>query len=176
MQEEIEAFWADARLRVRLARISGCLGPLDLGPAPPIAWSFGGSPEQADELLGLVLSGWKTATASALWDYEFEGEALPEVGSLAIILDGDDHPRALIETTSVQIVPFNEVGLEHIVAEAEGDLSVAHWREVHEWWFRENSSNPTGFTESMPVVLQRFSVVFPPASERPPGGPAPDAR
>ena len=166
MQEEIEAFWADARLRVRLARISGCLGPLDLGPTPPLAWSFGGSPEQADELLDLVLSGWKTATASALWDYEFEGEEVPKVGRLAIILDGDDRPRALIQTTAVEIVPFDQVGPEHVVAEAEGDLSVEHWREVHEWFFRENSSSPRRFAPDMPVVLERFAVIYPSAAER----------
>ncbi len=169
--DEIEAFWADARLRVRLSRISGSSGPLELGPLPPLAWAFGGSPEQADELLDLVLRGLKSATASALWDYEFEGESLPAVGSLAIILDGDGHPRALIETTGVHIVAFNEVGPEHIVAEAEGDLSVRHWREVHEWWFRENSSNPRGFADSMPVVLQRFRVIFPLGSKRDQVGP-----
>lgn len=165
-QAEIESFWADARLRTRLARTAGGAGSLTLGATVPPAWSFGGSPEQADELLDLVLRGLKTATASALWDYEFEGEDLPVVGSMAIILDGDEHPRALIQTTSVEIVPFDEVGPEHVVAEAEGDLSVAHWREVHEWFFRENSSNPRGFQPDMPVVLERFAVVFPTAAER----------
>ena len=40
----------------------------------PDAWAFGATSEQADELLGLVLAGTKTGTASSLWDYEAEGE------------------------------------------------------------------------------------------------------
>lgn len=165
-QAEVDAFWADARLRTRIARPAGSRDSNTLGPEPPPAWAFGGSPEQADELLDLVLRGLKTATASSLWDYEFEGEELPQVGRLAIILDGDERPRALIQTTSVEIVPFDQVGPEHVVAEAEGDLSVAHWREVHEWFFRENSSSPRGFSPDMPVVLERFAVIFPTAAER----------
>ncbi|WP_219106044.1 ASCH domain-containing protein [Austwickia sp. TVS 96-490-7B] len=167
-QADIEAFWADARLRTRLSRPAGSLENQTLGPTPPLAWAFGGvgAPEQADELLGLVLRGLKTATASSLWDYEYEGEALPEVGRLSIVLDGEGMPRALIQTTSVDIVPFDQVGPEHVVAEAEGDLSVEHWREVHEWFFRENSSNPRGFQPDMPVVLERFAVIYPTAAER----------
>lgn len=165
-QAEVDAFWADARLRTRLSRPAGSTDSLILGPTPPPAWAFGGSPEQADELLDLVLRGVKTATASSLWDYEHEGEELPEVGALTIILDGDDMPRALIQTTSVTIVPFDQVGPEHAEAEAEGDLSVAHWREVHEWFFRENSSSPRSFEPDMPVVLQRFAVIYPSASDR----------
>ena len=49
---------------------------------PPPAWSFGGTPEEADDLLELVLSGRKTATASAKWDYDAEDEPLPAVGAL----------------------------------------------------------------------------------------------
>ncbi|WP_074788479.1 ASCH domain-containing protein [Austwickia chelonae] len=168
VQADIDAFWAHARLRTRLSRPAGSSGEMALGPVPPVAWAFGarGAPEQADELLDLVLRGLKTATASALWDYEFEGESLPEVGRLAIILDGDQQPRALIQTTAVDIVPFDEVGPEHVAAEAEGDLSVEHWREVHEWFFRENLSNPQGFRSDMPVVLERFTVIYPTPGQR----------
>ncbi|MCA0438048.1 MAG: ASCH domain-containing protein [Austwickia sp.] len=165
-QAEVDAFWADARLRTRVARPAGSTDVHTLGPTPPPAWAFGGSPEQADELLDLVLRGLKTATASSLWDYEHEGEDLPQVGELTIILNGDDMPGALIQTTSVEIVPFDQVGPEHVVAEAEGDLSVEHWREVHEWFFRENSSSPQRFRPDMPVVLQRFAVIYPSAGER----------
>lgn len=165
-QANIDAFWDDARLRTRLSRPVGSSDMAVTGSTAPPAWAFGGSPEQADELLDLVLRGLKSATASSLWDYEFEAEALPTVGRLTIILDGDGMPRALIQTTSVQIVPFDQVGPEHVVAEAEGDLSVQHWREVHEWFFRENSSSPKGFRPDMPVVLERFAVIYPTAAER----------
>ncbi len=125
---------------------------------PPPAWAFGGSSEEADELLQLVLEGTKTATASALWDYEAEGEALPEVGSLSILLDGQGHPRALINTTAVAVAPFDEVDEEHARLEGEGDRSLGHWRAAHERFFSQVSSR--GFEPDMPVVLERFAVIY----------------
>ena len=105
----VEAFWDLARFHANLNSAPTYFGPTTLEVVPPPAWAFGDSAEEADELLQLVLDGTKTATASALWDYEAEGEALPEVGSLSILLDGRGHPRALINTTDVEVVPFDEV-------------------------------------------------------------------
>ena len=154
----VEAFWELARFHARLNVAPSYFGPTTLEVVPPPAWSFGATPEQADELLALVLAGTKTATASALW--EFEGEPLPEVGTLGIILDGRGHPRALIETTAVATVPFDQVDEEHAHLEGEGDRSLAHWREVHERFFTEPAAHDRGFTPDMPVVLERFRVVF----------------
>ena len=60
----------------------------ELPEQEPEAWAFGADPTQADALLGLVLSGIKTATASSLWDYEYAGDRVPESGELSIILNG----------------------------------------------------------------------------------------
>ena len=84
-QTDVEAFWQLARFHANLNSAPTYFGPTTLEVVPPPAWAFGGSAEEADELLQLVLEGTKTATASALWDYEAEGEALPEVGSLSIL-------------------------------------------------------------------------------------------
>ena len=156
----VEAFWELARFHARLNVAPSYFGPTTLEVVPPPAWSFGATPEQADELLALVLNGTKTATASAGWDYEAEGESLPQAGTLGIILDGRGHPRALIETTAVETVPFDEVDEEHAFLEGEGDRSLAHWREVHKRFFTENAGHDRGFTPDMPVVLERFRVVF----------------
>ena len=127
---------------------------------PPPSWSFGATEQQADDLLALVLDGTKTATAGALWDYEADNEPLPEPGSLSIILDGRGHPRALIECTAIEVVPFNEVDAEHARLEGEGDLSLEFWREVHERFFTEIATHDNGFQPDMPVVCERFRVVY----------------
>ena len=158
--DPIEAFWAVARRRARLAVMPGYFGPTPLESVPPPAWSFGATPEQADELLGLVLDGTKTATASSLWDYEAEGEELPRAGALGIVLDGSGLPRALVETTAVEVRPFDEVDAEHARLEGEGDRSLAHWREVHRRFFTEHHSHDRGFSTTMPVVLERFAVRY----------------
>jgi uncharacterized protein YhfF len=154
----VEAFWELARFHANLNSAPTYFGPTTLEVVPPPAWAFGASAEEADELLRLVLEGTKTATASALWDFEAEGEALPEVGSLSILLDGSGHPRALVNTTAVAVVPFDEVGEEHARLEGEGDRSLAHWRDAHERFFGQVSSR--GFEPDMPVVLERFEVVY----------------
>jgi uncharacterized protein YhfF len=154
----IEAFWELARFHANLNSAPTYFGPTTLEVVPPPAWAFGDSTVEADELLRLVLDGTKTATASALWDYEVEGEALPEVGSLSILLDGRGHPRALITTTDVEVVPFDEVDDEHAHLEGEGDRTLDHWRAAHERFFRRTSRR--GFEPDMPVVLERFQVVY----------------
>lgn len=157
--DEVEAFWRAAVRHARFEGIPGYLPGSPLGLVPPPSWSFGALPDQADELLALVLAGTKTATASALWDYESEQEPLPEVGSLGIVLDSQGHPRALLATTHVDVVPFDQVSAEHAHLEGEGDRSLEHWREVHEWFFREHRSHDREFSSDMPVVCERFTVL-----------------
>ncbi|MCE1178300.1 MAG: ASCH domain-containing protein [Micrococcales bacterium] len=159
-QHEIDAFWGDARVRGHLNRTGFYTGPTVHESLQPPAWSFGATPEQADGLLALVLDGTKTATAGALWDYEAEDEALPERGDLSIILDGAGHPRALIRVTDVQVLPFDQVPAEHAWLEGEDDRSLESWRRIHEGFFREHASHEREFSADMPVVLERFEVLY----------------
>ena len=156
----VEAFWDLAKFHAKLNNAPTYFGPTTLEVLPPPAWSFGANEQQADDLLSLVLDGTKTATAGALWDFESENEPLPEPGSLSIILDGRGHPRALIECTAIDVVPFDQVDEEHALLEGEGDLSLEHWRGVHERFFTEVATHEHGFQQDMPVVLERFRVVY----------------
>ena len=146
----VAAFWEVARVRAKLNPTGYYTGERPEGLLPPPAWAFGATPDEADALLALVLSGDKTATADALWDYEAEGEDLPEPGALAIVT----------ATTRVDVVPFDEVSAEHAFLEGEGDRSLATWRQVHERFFTESAVHDRGFRSDMPVVLQRFTVLY----------------
>ena len=172
-QDEIDAFWEDAKVRAGLNPARSFAGPNVADSVPPPAWSFGAGPQEADELLGLVLAGRKTATASSAWDYEVAGEDPPTSGELSIVLDGAGHPRALIRTVEVRIVPFAEVDAAHAYAEGEGDRSLDHWRAVHRSFFTEHAEHDRFadgvFDERMPVVLERFEVLVPVALR--PGSP-----
>jgi len=156
----IARFWEAARADQSKRKLHPFGFPEGGSPLPPPAWSFGGTPGQAEELLDLVLAGVKTATASALWDYEIEGEPLPEVGQLDIVLDGSGRPRALLRTTDVTVCPFEEVSADHARREGEGDLSLAYWRHVHQDFFTRYTSHGRDFSMQMPVVLQTFEVLF----------------
>ncbi len=155
-ESEVENYWIRARSQAKLTALPGYLPQNTIELVPPPAWSFGGTPAQADELLALVLDGHKTATASALRDYEAAEESLPVAGALGIVLDGAGHPRALIETTEVSVMPFDQVSAEHAHAEGEGDRSLAGWRAAHEAFF---SADGAAVTLDMPVVLERFRVL-----------------
>lgn len=146
----ITAFWDRARQTLT-----------DVTETEPEAWAFGATVAHADGLLALVLDGTKTGTASSVWDYEATGDALPQVGEYSIILDGQGVPRALIRTTSLHVVPFDEVDEEHAFAEGESDRTLAAWREIHERFWTNHSENPRGFEPDMPVLCERFEVAFP---------------
>ena len=75
-----------------------------------IRFSFGDSPALADELLGLVLAGKKTATCGTLSQFGPGGEPMPQVGRRDILLDGAGRPAAVIETTEVTVKALRRGG------------------------------------------------------------------
>lgn len=156
---EILAFWELARSSAGMARLGVVTGTTVSESVPPPAWSFGDNPALADDLLMAVLTGEKTATSSALWEYEETGEAVPRVGELSILLDGAGHPRALIRTTSVEIVAFEDVDADFAHAEGEDDRSLESWRVEHEKYFRRVLSRE--FAPDMPLVCERFELRYP---------------
>jgi len=123
--------------------------------AGAVQFAFGDSPELADELLSLVLSGTKTATCGALRDYTPGGEALPQVGRQDIVLDGSGRPAAVIETVEVTVRRFEDVDAEFAFEEGEDDRSLTSWRREHEKYFRRNG----GFSPDMELVCERFRLV-----------------
>ncbi len=115
----------------------------------------------ANELGELVIAGKKRATASLLWSYEVEGKRLPEPGYLSVVTTWQGEPLCLIETTRIDIVPFNEVSEAFAATEGEGDGSLRHWREVHTSYFaRECERLCMKSDADMVVVCEFFEVVY----------------
>ncbi|MGW2094123.1 ASCH domain-containing protein [Promicromonospora sukumoe] len=158
---EVLDFWAATRQYAGMAKASVVVGHTVSETVPPQAWSFGDEPELAESLLSAVLAGDKTATSSALWDYDDEGAPLPVVGELSILLDGDRHPRALIRTTSVETTTFDEVDDDFAAAEGEDDRTLESWRAGHEAYFRRTLGEGREFSEDMPIVCERFELLYP---------------
>jgi uncharacterized protein YhfF len=155
MNERIEQFW-----KAYLATL-----PAD----SPIrnesydAESWGDNPQLADELSTLIMAGTKTATCSALWEWEAEGETIPTVGYKSILLNGAREPLAVLETTEVLLCAYQEVDAAFARDEGEGDLSLLYWREAH-WRFFSRTlpkirKEPT---PEMPLVCERFRVIYKP--------------
>lgn len=165
--EEILTFWEVARVRAGVVRLVSVTGPDVHGSLVPPVWSFGDNPRLADELLGLVLDGVKTGTSTALVELELADEPLPVQGDLSIVLDGQGRPGALIRTTEVATVPFGEVDAAFAAAEGEDDRSLESWRVEHEkYWRRVLEPLGEEFAVHMPVVTERFELLYPRPSDR----------
>lgn len=140
-----------------------------LPPGTPLpervdTWHFCDTEPCANELGELCRAGVKTATASLLWSFEpyQPGEEVPTPGQLNIITDWSGNPLCIIQTDWVAVMPFNEVDAEQAWQEGEGDRSLGYWREVH-WRFfsRECAALGRQPEEEMPVVCERFHLVYP---------------
>lgn len=154
IETSVAAFW-------REFMESGVYPPDKMPNARPEAWSFGDSREMAEQLGRLVYEGDKTATCGALWEYAHDGEALPKVGEVEILLDGAERPLCIIETTDVRITPFNEVDEDFAFAEGEGERTLMWWRQAH-WDFFSRVLPRIGRQpeETMPLVCERFRVIY----------------
>lgn len=126
---------------------------------PYVTDAFGSDAETADELGMLVREGQKLATASLLSAYEDEGEPLPVVGDLCIVLDGRSRPLCVIRTIGVEVRPFSLVDEAFAWREGEGDRSLAYWRHEHVRFF---ASQGTFVDDDTMVVLDSFELLWSP--------------
>jgi uncharacterized protein YhfF len=120
---------------------------------------FGDSETLANELGALVVAGTKRATAASAWALEAEGKLPPKPGDFSIVTTWSGRPLCVIETLSIELVPFKNVNAEFAATEGEGDGSLEFWQSAHRAYFaRECSRLGRTFTEDMPVVCERFRV------------------
>lgn len=107
------------------------------------------------ELVDAVLRGDKTATAGLRTDYApHTDEPLPEAGDRFALLDFDDRPVAVVETTEVRVVAAGDVDLAFARDEGEGFETVEDWRRAHEHFWAEHDIH-----DGTLIVAERFRVV-----------------
>ena len=122
-------------------------------------WHFELTEKACNELLDLVLQGKKRATTSSLAGFRAEGTAVPEEGELSVITDWDGHPRCVIRTTKVRVIPYKDIPFGLARLEGEDD-TLASWRKKHEAFFREEGKLlGYTFSEDMEVVFEEFEIV-----------------
>ncbi len=117
---EILAFWEVAMPHAKLNGVRAYAGPSVLETLAPPAWSFGESPEQADEFVARLLESGKIEVVTPAAAYAEVGESLPTVGTMSILCDGSGRPRALLVGAAVL-----ESDIEGVASVTE-TLSVVH--------------------------------------------------
>jgi uncharacterized protein YhfF len=115
------------------------------------SFSFGDSPELANELLELVLTGKKTATCWAA----SEGDKDVVPGKRWIVKDGQGQASAILETVELRRRRFGDVDAAFAYDEGEGDRSLADWREAHRAYFTRRGE----FSPDMELCCERFRLI-----------------
>jgi uncharacterized protein YhfF len=125
------------------------------------AFSFGFTPEDATEIVDLVLAGEKSATGSVLWSYEADGKPIPRTGDHWIVNNGKGEPTCVIQTTDVAIIPFDRVPEIFAREGGEGDRTLVTWRPMY-WRYIVSECERIGreADEAAPLVMERFRVVY----------------
>lgn len=127
----------------------------------PVSFYFCDNQTDADDCADLVVKGIKQATATSLWWFEKNREPLPKIGNRYIITGWSGKARAIIETTKIEKVPFNEITAEFAEIEGEGDKSLDYWKKVHKAYYtREMQPHGEKFREDMIIVCEYFRTVF----------------
>jgi uncharacterized protein YhfF len=126
------------------------------------AFHFDDNERTANALGALVLSGQKRATAGLLWTNEHTHKQLPKSGSLSVVTDWYGAPLCVIQSTEVEIVPFDSVSESFAALEGEGDKTLRYWREAH-WRYFSRECQRIGREPDlhMPVVCEQFALVYP---------------
>ncbi len=150
--ESVKEFWS---------RFSSSDPSVD--PSSPYqVWYFGNTREMAIELVELVLSGMKTATASSQSMNELEPHNTPQPDGYSVVTDFDGGPRCVIQTAEIRVVPYAEVDAQFAADEGEGDLSLEYWRRTHwDYFTAEAGRNGFHFDENSLVCCERFRLLFP---------------
>ncbi|MBM7839723.1 uncharacterized protein YhfF [Alkalihalobacillus xiaoxiensis] len=124
-------------------------------PQSVYAFQFGDEP---DKLAELVRSGQKTATCTAEITYQKTNQPLPKRDDYGIVLNRLDEPVAIIKTTDVFTMRFEDV--TEAFALAEGDGSLEAWRAIHERYFRgEYKRLGISYDPKLKLVCERFICV-----------------
>jgi len=134
---------------------------------PYQCWHFGDSAELANDLVEQVVHGAKRATAGLLWSHERDPRLAPDDGGYSVVTEYDGTPRAVIRTTHIDVRRFGDVDAAFAWDEGEGDRTLDWWRDAHRRYFaRECESLGRVASDDMPIVLERFDLLYAVSRER----------
>lgn len=120
-------------------------------------------PTMTDTLVALLLAGEKTGTFALGAEFEADPAAAPRVGDCFVITRFQGPPVLIYRITEAQVVPYGDIGHEHVQVEGPNARDVGKWRDVH-WRYWGDKLRLMGREPSMdmPVIFQRLQVIYPP--------------
>lgn len=126
------------------------------------SFRVGSSVESADEGARHILDREKSAMSSLLWEYGASGRPLPLVGDFSVVENGKRRPVCVVETTWIEVVPFDNVETQFAYEYGEGSRTLEGWRKMFWKYYSEvcETMNREMLNEAE-LVCERFQVVFP---------------
>jgi uncharacterized protein YhfF len=123
---------------------------------------FGDNAATAALILDLVRRGEKSVTFTTPALYAGRREVTPVVDDIVVVTDFEGRPGAVVRTTSVRTVPFNEVTEADSRYEGPPVRPLEAWRRVH-WAFFTRELAPLGQapSETLAVTIERFELLCP---------------
>ncbi len=124
-------------------------------------WYFGNSQKMSIELVDLVISGKKSATASLVAVNILQPENAPIDDVYSVVTDFEGNPQCIIQATEIRNLPFDGVDAQFASDEGEGDQTLADWRDRHWRYFtREAKELGIEFNEKSLVCCERFKLLY----------------
>jgi len=129
----------------------------------PTSDFFHNNKADANRLAHLTLGGDKRASSGLYALYQHYGVELPKDGNLQIITDFNGKAIAIIETKSVDTIPFGKITAEYAAMDMGTHIDpLKVWKKAH-WDFFANVLKEIGRqpTEDMLVVCETFEKIWP---------------
>jgi uncharacterized protein YhfF len=135
--------------------------------------AYAGDRNITNGLIGLYLTGKKTAGSSLVEDFNTAGDPLPKAGDYWVILGSAGRPRCIVKTIKTVQHKFPAVPADIAKAEGEGDQSLDYWRKTHAaLWARDLKKWGLASINDATVITEFFEVVYPiPLKLKPPLAP-----
>lgn len=124
---------------------------------------FHNNKEDADRLGRLTIKGKKKASSGLYALYKHYDVVLPKVGNLQIVTRFDGKALAIIETKSVDTIPFHKVTHDYAALDMGTAINpLKKWKKAHRAFFA-NALHESGLKPSkeLLVVCQRFEKLWP---------------
>lgn len=111
-------------------------------------WKFG---EKSDELIGLVLTGKKTATT-----YTYDEKAADKIGEFSIITFSNGKNACTVRTKGLKVMKFGDMTWGLAKLEGENN-NLNDWRNEHLKFFKTFDST---FDDNSKIIFEIFEIVY----------------
>ncbi len=124
-----------------------------------ITWHYGKNEKDCNKWAEKVMKGEITGVSYFAPAFPYESNPEPKSGEYSMLLDWSNNPVCILQTISVERIPYQDVTLEHVGIEGFGDIE--SWRSTQLPEYMSICKElQMDFDEGMPILFEHFKVVY----------------